>query len=58
MTNMIPIQNSDSDLLNEYANSFENRRGLMKLVLTNTYPGAISSATELIFLLKTEYGLK
>ncbi len=58
MTNMIPIVNSDSDLLNEYANSFENRRGLLNLVLTNTYPGAISSATELILLLKTEYGLK
>jgi hypothetical protein len=58
MTNMIPIQNSDIDLLNEYANSFENRRGFINLLLTNTYPGAISSATELISLLKTEYGLK
>ena len=58
MTNMIPIQNIDSDLLNEYANSFENRRGFINLRLINTYPAAISSATELILLLKTEYGLK
>ncbi len=58
MTNIIPIQNSDSDLLNEYANSFENRRGLLNLVLTNTYPAAISSAKELILLLKKEYHLE
>ncbi len=58
MTNMIPIENSDSQLLNEYANSFENRRGLLNLVLTKTYPGVISSATELILLLKKEYHLE
>ncbi len=58
MTNMIPIQNSDSDLLNEYGNSFENRRGLLTLVLTNTYPRAIANAGELILLLKKEYHLE
>ena len=58
MKNLIPIQNSDPLLLNEYANSFENRRGLMKLILTNTYPRAISEARELILLLKKEFDLK
>ncbi len=58
MMNMIPIQSADSQLLNEYANSFENRRGYMTLILTNTYPKAISSAVELILLLKKEYHLK
>ena len=58
MINMIPIQSSDIQLLNEYANSFENRRGLLNLVLTNTYPATLKSATELILLLKTEYDLK
>ena len=58
MKNMLPIQSSDIQLLNEYANSFENRRGFMNLILTNTYPKAIASATELILLLKKEYHLK
>jgi hypothetical protein len=55
---MTPIQSSDSQLLNEYANSFENRRGYMTLILTNTYPKAIASAVELILFLKKEYNLK
>ena len=58
MKNIIPIQNSDPQLLNEYANSFENRKGYMNLILTNTYPKAILRARELIFLLKKEYDLK
>jgi len=58
MTKIIPIQNSDSDLLNEYANSFENRRGYMNLVLTNTFPRAKSNAKELILLLKKEYNIQ
>jgi len=58
MTNIIPIQSSDSDLLNEYANSFENRRGYMNLVLTNTFPRAKSNAKELILLLKKEYNIE
>jgi hypothetical protein len=58
MNNVIPIQNSDSDLLNEFANSFENRRGYMNLVLSNTFPRAKSNATELILLLKKEFNIE
>ena len=58
MKNMIPIQSSDPQLLNEYANSFENRGGYINLILTNTYPKAISDARELILLLKKEFDLK
>ena len=58
MINMIPIQSSDPQLLNEYANSSENRRGIINLILTKTYPNAISHARELIFLLKKEFDLK
>ena len=58
MKNLIPIQNSDPQLLNEYANSFENRKGLMKSILNNTYPRAIADARELIVLLKKEFDLK
>jgi hypothetical protein len=55
---IIPIQSCDSDLLNEFANSFENRRGYMNLVLTNTFPRAKSNAGELILLLKKEYKIE
>ncbi len=58
MKNMIPIQSSDPQLLNEYANSSENRRGIINLILTKTYPNAISDARELILLLKKEFDLK
>ena len=58
MKNMIPVQNSDLKLLNEYANSFENRKGVINLILTNTYPRAIAEARELILLLKKEFDLK
>ncbi len=58
MKNMIPIQSSDPQLLNEYANSFENRKGYMNLILTNTYPRAIAEARELILLLKKEFDLE
>ncbi len=58
MANMIPVQSSDKQLLNEYANSFENRRGIINLILTKTYPNAIADARELIFLLKNEFHLK
>ena len=57
MKNMIPIQNSDPQLLNEYANSFENRKGVLNMILTNTFPRAISDARELILLLKKEFHL-
>ncbi len=58
MKNMIPVQSNDPQLLNEYANSFENRRGYINLVLTDTYPKAKANAKELILILKKEYHLK
>jgi hypothetical protein len=58
MKNMIPIQSNDAQLLNEYANSFENRRGYINLVLTDTYPKAKADAKELILILKKEYHFK
>ncbi len=58
LKNIIPIQSSDSQLLNEFANSFENRRGYLNLILTNTLPTVISSANELILLLKKEYNIQ
>jgi hypothetical protein len=56
--NMFPIQSNDPQLLNEYANSFENRRGYINLVLTNTFPKAKSDALELMLLLQKEFDLK
>jgi hypothetical protein len=58
MKNMIPVQSNDAQLLNEYANSFENRRGYINLVLTDTYPKAKANANELILILKKEYHLE
>lgn len=58
MKNLIPIQATDSNLLNEYANSFENRRGYMNMILTKTYPTIITNAKELILILKKEYQLE
>ncbi len=58
MKNIIPVQSNDPQLLNEYANSFENRRGYINLVLTDTYPKAKANAKELILILKKEYHLK
>ncbi len=58
MKNMFPIQCSDPQLLNEYANSFENRRGYINLVLTNTFPKAKSDALELMLILQKEFDLK
>jgi len=36
MINIIPLQSSDAQLLNEYTNSSENRRGIINLILTKT----------------------
>jgi hypothetical protein len=58
MKNMIPVQSNDPQLLNEYANSFENRRGYINLVVTDTYPKAKANAHELILILKKEYHLQ
>ena len=58
LNNSYPLQNSDVDLLNEFANSFANRRLIVNRVITLTYPEAINKATELILDLKKEYHLK
>jgi hypothetical protein len=57
MKAMIPLQNNEISLLNEYANSFENRRGYINLVLNDTFPKILERARELILLLKKEYRL-
>jgi hypothetical protein len=55
---MMPLQNSDKDLLNEFVNSLENRKFYFTLVLSETYPMIKSQAHELIFLLKEEYNIE
>jgi hypothetical protein len=55
---LMPLQNSDKDLLNEFANSLENRRFYFTLVISETYPMMKSQAHELILLLKKEYNIQ
>jgi hypothetical protein len=55
---LMPLQNSDKDLLNEFANSLENRKFYFTLVVTETYPMIKSQAHELILLLKKEYNIE
>lgn len=58
MHGSMPIQNSDKELLNEFANSLENRRFYFTLVISETYPMIKSQAHELILLLKKEYNIE
>ena len=58
MNVLIPLQNSDKDLLNEFSNSLENRRFYFTLVISETYPMIKSQAHELILLLKKEYNIE
>jgi hypothetical protein len=58
MNMLMPLQNSDKDLLNEYANSLENRKFYFTLVISETYPMIKSQAHELILLLKKEYNIE
>jgi hypothetical protein len=55
---LMPLQNSDKDLLNEFANSLENRKFYFTLVISETYPMMKSQAHELILLLKKEYNIE
>jgi hypothetical protein len=55
MNNFIPLQTNDTNLLNEFANSLENRRRLLSLAIKKTYPDAIKNAEALILLLRHEY---
>ena len=57
MNALFPIQTNDANLLNEFANSFENRRRVLDLLMKRVYPGAIKNAKELANLLKEEYHL-
>lgn len=58
MNVLMPLQNSDKDLLNEFANSLENRRFYLTLVLNETYPNIKRQAHELILDLKKEYNIE
>jgi hypothetical protein len=58
MKKLFPVQTNDANLLNEFANSFENRRRVLDLVMKRVYPASIKDAKELIGLLKKEYHLK
>ena len=55
---LMPLQNSDKDLLNEFSNSLENRKFYFTLVISETYPMIKSQAHELILLLKEEYNIE
>ena len=57
MKRLFPVQTNDANLLNEFANSFENRRRVLNLVMKRVYPASIKDAEELISLLKEEYHL-
>ncbi|RIW18276.1 hypothetical protein D0X99_00835 [Algoriphagus lacus] len=54
----LPLQNSDKDLLNAFANSLENRKFYFMLVISETYPLIKSQAHELILALKKEYNIE
>lgn len=58
MNKLFAVQTNDANLLNEFANSFENRRRILNLVMKRVYPDAIHDAKELMSLLKEEYHLK
>jgi hypothetical protein len=58
MNKLFFIQTNDANMLNEFANSFENRRRVLDLVLKRVYPAAIENARELTNLLKEEYHLE
>ena len=58
INNLFPVQSNDLNQLNEFANSFENRKRTIDLVMKRVYPAAIKNARELISLLKKEYHLE
>ncbi len=57
-TKLIPLQQNDPNLLNEYANSFENRRATLRNLITMHFPRALKTSEDLIYLLQQEYHLK
>src|SRR5436190_15888085 len=46
MKRMFPVQTNDANLLNEFANSFENRRRVLDLVMKRVYPASIKDRSE------------
>jgi hypothetical protein len=52
-----PLQTYNTELLNEYANSFESRKRAVHLLLDRNLPKALITAKELISILKKEYHL-
>ena len=53
----LPLQSYDSGLLNEFGNSFENRRSTIIFLINRVYVNALKEAAELMLLLKKEYDL-
>jgi len=58
MKALIPLQSYETGLLNEFVNSFENRRGNIIFLINRVYANALKEAAELMILLKKEYNLK
>lgn len=58
MNNIFPLQTNDANLLNEFANSYENRRRLLILEMNKVYPSSIKNARELMKVLKIEYHIE
>ena len=54
----IPLQSAEPNLLNEYANSFENRRATLRNLTSKYFPDLIKTGKELIEMLGKEYHLK
>lgn len=53
-----PLQNSNPDLLNSYANALIATTGVRRLLNKRYYPKAIKEATDIMVILKKEYHLK
>jgi hypothetical protein len=58
MHNEVPLQVNDPELLNEYVNSFHNRRATLKYLSETYLPQAVKTADDLITMLNKEYGLQ
>ena len=58
MNSLFPLQTTDANMLNEFANSYENRRRLLILEMNKVYPSSIRNARELMEVLKIEYHLE
>ena len=54
----LPLQTYEPSLLNEFANSFETRRRVLKMMINGYYSTALNEATALIGILKKEYHIK